>query len=106
VNTHRFYASVFLSLCFVLSAVDGKNEQHVCIKFCVKLSTSATETTEMLLEAFGEHCLSRTVVFEWHSCFKAGRMSVEHDKCSGQPNTSSTPENVEKIQELIHGDCR
>jgi hypothetical protein len=63
--------SAFSTLCFVLSAMDGKIEQHACIKFCVKLGKSATETLEMLLEAFGEHSLSRTVVFQWHSCFKA-----------------------------------
>jgi hypothetical protein len=51
--------------------MDGKTEQHVCIKFCVKLSKSATETTEMLHEAFEEHSLSQTAVSEWHSSFKA-----------------------------------
>jgi hypothetical protein len=45
-----------------LSAVDDKIEQQVCIKFCVKLGKSGTETREMLREAFGEHSLSRTVV--------------------------------------------
>jgi hypothetical protein len=39
--------------------MDGKIEQRVCIKFCVKLSKSATETLQMLREVFGEHSLSR-----------------------------------------------
>jgi hypothetical protein len=43
--------------------MDGKIEQGVCIKFCVKLGKSATESLEMLREAFGEHSLSRTAVF-------------------------------------------
>jgi hypothetical protein len=34
----------------------------------------------MLHEAFGEHFLSQTEVFEWHSCFKAGQVSDEDDK--------------------------
>jgi hypothetical protein len=50
--------------------------------------------------------LSRTVVFEWHSCLKAGRVSVEDDKRLGRPSTSKTIENVEKIRELIPEDCR
>jgi hypothetical protein len=41
----------------------GKIEQRICIKFCVKLSKSATETLEMLHEAFGEPSLSRTAGF-------------------------------------------
>jgi hypothetical protein len=62
--------------------MDGKIELHVCIKFCVKIGKTATETTEMLRETFGEHSLSQTAVFEWHSCFKAGQVSVEDDQRS------------------------
>jgi hypothetical protein len=53
-----FYANAYSTLCFVLSAMDGKSKQRVCIKFCMKLSKSAVETLEMLFEAFGEHSLS------------------------------------------------
>jgi hypothetical protein len=81
--------------------MDGKIEQYVCIKFCVKLGKSATETSEMLHEVFGEHSLSRTVVSEWHARFKAGRVSVEDDKCSGRPSTSKTTEMLKKF-EIFH----
>jgi hypothetical protein len=47
--------------------MDGEIEQCVCIKFCWKLGKSVTETLDMLHEVFGEHSLSRTAVFEWHS---------------------------------------
>jgi hypothetical protein len=75
--TPRYEQALFLHECFLdflfpLAAMDGKFEQHVGIKFCVKLGKSTTETLEMLREAFGEHSLSRTAVFEWHSRFKAG----------------------------------
>jgi hypothetical protein len=49
---------------FVLSAMDGKIEQHVCIKFHMKLGKFTTETPEMLREALGDNSFSRTVVFE------------------------------------------
>jgi hypothetical protein len=52
--------------------MEGKIEQRVCTKFCVKLGKSATETLEILRETFGEHSLSRTAISEWHSRFKAG----------------------------------
>jgi hypothetical protein len=58
----------------------AKIKQRVCIKFCVKLGKSTIISLEMLCEAFGEHYLSSTAVFEWHSCFKAGRVSAENDK--------------------------
>jgi hypothetical protein len=44
--------------------MDGKIEQRVSIKFCVKFSKSATETLEMLREFYEECFLSRTAVFE------------------------------------------
>jgi hypothetical protein len=58
VNRHCFYKSAFSTSCFVLSAMDGKIEQCVCIKFCVKLSKFINKTLEMLREAFGEHSLT------------------------------------------------
>jgi hypothetical protein len=76
--------------------MDGKIKQCVFIKFCVKLCNSATEAREMLREAFGEHSLSQTAVFEWHSRFKGGQGSVEDDECTGRPSTNQTTENVEK----------
>jgi hypothetical protein len=63
VNKHCFYTSAFSTSSFVLSAMDGKIEQHVCIKFSVKLGKSTTETLEMHYEALGEHSLNWTSVF-------------------------------------------
>jgi hypothetical protein len=60
----------------------------------------------MLRETFGEHSLSWTAFFEWHSNFKADRVSAEDDERSGRPSTSKTTENVEKLRELIHEDHR
>jgi hypothetical protein len=39
-----FYTSAFSTSCFVLSAMDGKIEQQICIKFCMKLGKSAAKT--------------------------------------------------------------
>jgi hypothetical protein len=61
----------------------AKIERCVCIKFCVKLGKSAPETPGILREPFGEHSLSQTVVSEWHSRFKASRVSVEDDERPG-----------------------
>jgi hypothetical protein len=79
---------------------NGWQNQVTCLH-----GKSATETLEMLREAFGEHSLSWTAVFVWNSHFNAIRVSIEDDERSGQPTTSRTTENVEKIQELIPEDC-
>jgi hypothetical protein len=63
----------------------------------VKLNKSTTKPLEMLHEAFGEHSLSWTAVFECHSGFKAGQVSADNDERSGRPSTSKKTKNVEKI---------
>ena len=51
---------------------DCKSER-VNIMFLVKLKKSATETFQLLTEAYGEECMSRARVFEWHKRFSEGR---------------------------------
>jgi hypothetical protein len=74
------FFGAFSTLCFVWSVINGKTEQCICIKFCLKPGKSATETAEMLREAFGERYLSWTGVTEWHSRFKNGQGSDEDDE--------------------------
>ncbi|UYV61481.1 hypothetical protein LAZ67_1005011 [Cordylochernes scorpioides] len=59
--------------------MEQKLKQRICIEFCVKFQISATETFEMLNKAFPNDAPKRTTVFEWHSRFKAGRISNEDD---------------------------
>ncbi|UYV69109.1 hypothetical protein LAZ67_6002441 [Cordylochernes scorpioides] len=84
------------------------DQEHMCFsegrapsEFCVKLQISATETFEMLNKAFPNDAPKRTTVFEWHSRFKAGRISIEDDPRQGRPKFQRTDENVQKITDLI-----
>ena len=63
-------------------------EQRVNIKFLTKLGKSATETYNLLIEDYGDQCLSRTQVFEWFKKFKEGREDVGDDPKSGRPSTA------------------
>jgi hypothetical protein len=54
----------------------------------------------MLQNAYGEKCLSRTGVFEWHERFKEGRESLQDDEQKGRPSTSRT----EVIQKCLAED--
>lgn len=85
---------------------DTKSDQRVNIRFLVKLKKSATETYQMLLEAYGDKCLSRARVFEWHKRFLEGRDSVKDDDRPGRPRTSTIDENVVKVRDTIRKDRR
>jgi hypothetical protein len=44
--------------------------QRAAIKFCAKLTKTATETFEKLKSAYGEECLSTASLFELHKISK------------------------------------
>ena len=77
-------------------------EQQICIKFCVKLEHSSTETIQMIQKAFGDDTVSPGQIKVWHKCFKEGRESIESDPHCGRPATSTTPKNVEYVQAAIN----
>jgi hypothetical protein len=68
-------------------------EQRINIKFCAKLSKSASETLQMLTETYGANAMKRSSVFEWHKRFKEGREDVKGDKRTGRPKTHLTDAN-------------
>ncbi|UYV80660.1 ETHE1 [Cordylochernes scorpioides] len=68
-DSARLYESVhsqILSLPedFLLYPAHDYKEQRICIKFCFKLKKSATETYELIKEAFGDAALSHSRTFE------------------------------------------
>jgi hypothetical protein len=78
----------------------------MCIEFCASIGKSATETITMIQQAIGDKILSRTQVFQWHAGFKAGHTSVDDDEHTGRLTSSTTPETVARIQEILHQDRR
>jgi len=80
------------------------DEQRVCIKFCVRLGKMGSETFEMLKQAFGDLCMSRSRTFEWFGRFKNSRTSTANDDRSGQPSTATTPSKVEEVQAAVNQD--
>jgi hypothetical protein len=79
-------------------------EQGAAIKFCIKLKKTSTETFEILESTYGEECLSRTSVSEWHKTFIEGRESLQDDGRKGRPSTSRTDESTEVIQKCLADD--
>ena len=81
-------------------------EQRYAIKFCVRLGKDATETYQMLQEAFKEECISKSQCGRWHKAFKEGREEVTDEHRSGRPTTARTDENVQRVREVLSSDRR
>ena len=76
-------------------------EQHVNVKFCVKLENSATQTYDLLKKVYGDECLSHTQVFERFKRFEEGREEIRDDQRTSCPSTSKTDANIEKVCEIV-----
>jgi len=66
-----------------------------------KPKKSATETFQLLTEAYGEDCMSRARVFELRKIFSEGRESVKVDDRPGRPRTAVSDDNIEKVRDVI-----
>ena len=71
-------------------------EERYAIKFCFKLGKNATETYGMLKTAFGQSCMNRASVFEWHKRFKEARESVRNDESCGRSKEVNTLKLIDK----------
>ncbi|UYV65299.1 Tdc2 [Cordylochernes scorpioides] len=78
-------------------------DQRICIKFCVKNGFKCAEIFWMLQTAYGDAVMSHRRGFER---FKEGREETADNECSGRPSTSTTPEKVDKVLELVREDRR
>jgi len=81
-------------------------EQRVCVKFCLKVGKTFTETFQMLQQAYGEECLSRTQCYELYERFKSCRTSIENDPKSGRPSSSTGGDHIEKVRSVIRENRR
>lgn len=81
-------------------------EQRYAIKFCVRLGKNATETFQMLQEAFKDDYISRSQSGRWHKAFKEGREEIADEPRSGRPTMTRTDENVNRVREVLRSDRR
>ena len=88
----------------VIFEMTERVEQQICIKFCIKLEHSSSETMWMIQKVFGDDAKRPAQIKVWHKHFKDGQESVESNPCSGRPATSRTPENVECVQAAVNKD--
>jgi hypothetical protein len=87
--------------------MNGGNEQRVAIKFCFKVSLSATETLLMMQKAYGNETVNRSKVFRWYSRFRDRRKLVEDDESGGRPKSTQTEVNIAAVAaDLVKNDRR
>ncbi len=58
----------------------AKFEQRANMKFCFKLSKTATEIDELLKKVYGETAVTNKTFFKWFGRFREGNESLEHDE--------------------------
>ena len=74
--------------------------------FVLKIRKTATETYQLLQQAFGEDAVGHTQVFDWFRRFKEGRNSIESDLRSGRPSTSRNEEMIAKVRTNVRSNRR
>jgi len=55
-------------------------EQRICIRFCFKIGKPATETYQLLQQAYGEDAVGRKQMFVWFRRFKEGVPGAKQNK--------------------------
>lgn len=76
------------------------------MKYLLNKDLSPKDIHVDLVNTLGESALSYDIVKRWCREFKCGRESCEDDHRSGRPKSAATPENVNKVQELVMKDRR
>jgi len=81
-------------------------KQCICIKFCFKIGKTATETYQLLQQAYSEDTMGRTQVFDGFRRFKEGRTSVESEPRLGRPSTSRSEDMIAKVRTIVRNNRR
>ena len=81
-------------------------ETRAVINFFFLQGKSPKEIHAILTGALGEHAPSYATVKNWVSQIKRGDFATCVAPCPGRPETVTTPEIIDKIQELILEDRR
>lgn len=55
------------------------------IKFLMQIGKSESEALALLEQAYGEHSMKKSTVFEWHRWFKKGWEGVHDEARNEQP---------------------
>ena len=60
----------------------------------------------MLVQVYGDNAMKKTAVYKCMKHFSEGRESVTDEVRSVRPATSRTEENIAKVRQIVHENCR
>lgn len=83
-----------------------KNEIRAVIKYLCLKKMSTKDIHSDLVEALGDSAPPYSTVARWAKEFKLGRTSTEDEHREGRPSTSSTEDNVKKVEDVVLADRR
>ncbi len=79
----------------------SKKQQHVIMKFLVKLRDGGDNTVKKLRTVYGDGALNATVVYKCVAQYKEGQELLEYDLFLGGPVSTHNNENVKRVDELL-----
>ena len=92
--------------CLLLQEVLLQPQKNVNSKTEQRINFEIFGEIQALMEVYGNECMSRTRVFEWHKRFHEGRTDVEDDERSRRPTISKTTNNNQEIEKIVREDRR
>ena len=92
--------------CLLLQEVLLQPQKNVNSKTEQRINFEIFGEIQALMEVYGNECMSRTRVFEWHKRFHEGRTDVEDDERSRRPTISKTTNNNREIEKIVREDRR
>jgi hypothetical protein len=102
----RAICSCACSVCLAIFEMADIHEQHINIKFCFKLGKTFTEIHGMMINVYGDQCISHTRCYEWFKRFKDDWHSTCVEPRLGQPSMSCDDTHVAQVCEIVHSNCR
>lgn len=79
------------------------NREHfrAMIFYDFKAGLSQADCLNRLQISFGELAPSRTTVYNWFAEFRRDRLFLRDEERAGRPPTAVTPENIDRVRELL-----
>jgi len=76
------------------------------VRFLWAKKMEAKDIHKEMLPMYGEHCLSCQAVHNWVQKFAGGRTSIEDEHRAGWPVEITTPETLQRIEDIIRAERR